>query len=163
MAEDTRNRQTESVESLCYKAKEILQIHFSLQTLPPSKRAVLLKKQKQNKTSVLSLYTISFLFRRGKGRTQISLLPRSLYRQSAPDAKAENGTVSAPHATVTDGVDGGPGTTSLDTQTKSLSNEDFARMLLKKWNCLQITQEENLPSDRKPCCVLTESGGETAF
>uniref|UniRef100_A0A671QVQ6 Squamous cell carcinoma antigen recognized by T-cells 3 n=1 Tax=Sinocyclocheilus anshuiensis TaxID=1608454 RepID=A0A671QVQ6_9TELE len=54
---------------------------------------------------------------RGKGRTQISLLPRSLYRQSDPDAKAENGTVSAPHATVTDG---------------SLSNEDFARMLLKK-------------------------------
>uniref|UniRef100_A0A8C1D4L4 Spliceosome associated factor 3, U4/U6 recycling protein n=1 Tax=Cyprinus carpio carpio TaxID=630221 RepID=A0A8C1D4L4_CYPCA len=54
---------------------------------------------------------------RGKGRTQISLLPRSLYRQSAPDAKAENGTVSAPHATVTDG---------------SLSNEDFAKMLLKK-------------------------------
>uniref|UniRef100_A0A672P3A7 Spliceosome associated factor 3, U4/U6 recycling protein n=1 Tax=Sinocyclocheilus grahami TaxID=75366 RepID=A0A672P3A7_SINGR len=54
---------------------------------------------------------------RGKGRTQISLLPRSLYRQSDPDAKAENGTISAPHATVTDG---------------SLSNEDFARMLLKK-------------------------------
>uniref|UniRef100_A0A672P5G3 Spliceosome associated factor 3, U4/U6 recycling protein n=1 Tax=Sinocyclocheilus grahami TaxID=75366 RepID=A0A672P5G3_SINGR len=50
---------------------------------------------------------------RGKGRTQISLLPRSLYRQSDPDAKAENGTISAPHAT-------------------SLSNEDFARMLLKK-------------------------------
>uniref|UniRef100_A0A673GR23 Squamous cell carcinoma antigen recognized by T-cells 3 n=1 Tax=Sinocyclocheilus rhinocerous TaxID=307959 RepID=A0A673GR23_9TELE len=50
---------------------------------------------------------------RGKGRTQISLLPRSLYRQSTPDAKAENGTVSAPHTT-------------------SLSNEDFARMLLKK-------------------------------
>ncbi|ROI27667.1 Squamous cell carcinoma antigen recognized by T-cells 3 [Anabarilius grahami] len=69
---------------------------------------------------------------RGKGRTQISLLPRSLYRQSAPDAKAENGTISAPHATVTDGVHGGPGTASLDTQTKSLSNEDFARMLLKK-------------------------------
>uniref|UniRef100_A0A8C2HVA4 Spliceosome associated factor 3, U4/U6 recycling protein n=1 Tax=Cyprinus carpio TaxID=7962 RepID=A0A8C2HVA4_CYPCA len=69
---------------------------------------------------------------RGKGRTQISLLPRSLYRQSAPDAKAENGTVSAPHATVTDGVHGGPGTASLDTQTKSLSNEDFAKMLLKK-------------------------------
>uniref|UniRef100_A0A672T8E7 Squamous cell carcinoma antigen recognized by T-cells 3-like n=1 Tax=Sinocyclocheilus grahami TaxID=75366 RepID=A0A672T8E7_SINGR len=51
---------------------------------------------------------------RGKGRTQISLLPRSLYRQSTPDAKAENGTVSAPHTT-------------------SLSNEDFARMLLKNY------------------------------
>uniref|UniRef100_A0A671QVM5 Spliceosome associated factor 3, U4/U6 recycling protein n=1 Tax=Sinocyclocheilus anshuiensis TaxID=1608454 RepID=A0A671QVM5_9TELE len=49
---------------------------------------------------------------RGKGRTQISLLPRSLYRQN--------------------GVHGGPGTASLDNQTKSLSNEDFARMLLKK-------------------------------
>uniref|UniRef100_A0A8C1MED9 Spliceosome associated factor 3, U4/U6 recycling protein n=1 Tax=Cyprinus carpio TaxID=7962 RepID=A0A8C1MED9_CYPCA len=69
---------------------------------------------------------------RGKGRTQISLLPRSLYRQSTPDAKAENGTVSAPHTTETDGVHGGPGTTSPDTQSKSLSNEDFARMLLKK-------------------------------
>ncbi|XP_026117265.1 squamous cell carcinoma antigen recognized by T-cells 3-like [Carassius auratus] len=69
---------------------------------------------------------------RGKGRTQISLLPRSLYRQSTPDAKAENGTVSAAHTTVTDGVHGGPGTASLDTQSKSLSNEDFARMLLKK-------------------------------
>ncbi|XP_051551810.1 squamous cell carcinoma antigen recognized by T-cells 3-like isoform X1 [Myxocyprinus asiaticus] len=67
---------------------------------------------------------------RGKGRTQISLLPRSLYRQSAPDAKAENGTVSAPNSTVTDGMCEGPGTTGL--QTKSLSNEDFARMLLKK-------------------------------
>lgn len=69
---------------------------------------------------------------RGKGRTQISLLPRSLYRQSAPDAKTENGTVSAPHSTVTDGVHGGSGTTTLETQTKTLSNEDFARMLLKK-------------------------------
>ncbi|XP_051520916.1 squamous cell carcinoma antigen recognized by T-cells 3 [Myxocyprinus asiaticus] len=69
---------------------------------------------------------------RGKGRTQISLLPRSLYRQSTPAAKAENGTVSASNSTVTDGVCEGPGTTSLDTQTKSLSNEDFARMLLKK-------------------------------
>lgn len=69
---------------------------------------------------------------RGKGRTQISLLPRSLYRQSAPDAKTENGTVSAPHSTETDGVHGGSGTTTLETQTKTLSNEDFARMLLKK-------------------------------
>uniref|UniRef100_A0A8C1MDP5 Spliceosome associated factor 3, U4/U6 recycling protein n=1 Tax=Cyprinus carpio TaxID=7962 RepID=A0A8C1MDP5_CYPCA len=80
----------------------------------------------------LSLYTFLYLLRRGKGRTQISLLPRSLYRQSTPDAKAENGTVSAPHTTETDGVHGGPGTTSPDTQSKSLSNEDFARMLLKK-------------------------------
>ncbi|KAA0716719.1 Squamous cell carcinoma antigen recognized by T-cells 3 [Triplophysa tibetana] len=62
---------------------------------------------------------------RGKGRTQISLIPRSLHRQSTPDAKAENGTV-------TDGVHGGPGTTNLATQMKTLSNEDFARMLLKK-------------------------------
>lgn len=69
---------------------------------------------------------ILFHFRRGKGRTQISLLPRSLYRQSTPDAKAENGTV-------TDGVHGGPESTNLaTTQTKTLSNEDFARMLLKK-------------------------------
>uniref|UniRef100_A0AAR2LFX3 RRM domain-containing protein n=1 Tax=Pygocentrus nattereri TaxID=42514 RepID=A0AAR2LFX3_PYGNA len=62
---------------------------------------------------------------RGKGRTQVSLLPRSLHRQNAPEAKAENGTATKQQHGMTDGQE-------LDTGTKSLSNEDFARMLLKK-------------------------------
>ncbi|XP_036453812.1 squamous cell carcinoma antigen recognized by T-cells 3 [Colossoma macropomum] len=62
---------------------------------------------------------------RGKGRTQVSLLPRSLHRQNTPEAKAENGTATKQQHGMTDGQ-------GLDTGTKSLSNEDFARMLLKK-------------------------------
>ncbi|KAI4889382.1 hypothetical protein NFI96_034070 [Prochilodus magdalenae] len=62
---------------------------------------------------------------RGKGRTQVSLLPRSLHRQNAPEAKAENGTAAKQQDGMTDGQ-------GLDSGTKSLSNEDFARMLLKK-------------------------------
>uniref|UniRef100_W5LJ04 Spliceosome associated factor 3, U4/U6 recycling protein n=1 Tax=Astyanax mexicanus TaxID=7994 RepID=W5LJ04_ASTMX len=58
---------------------------------------------------------------RGKGRTQVSLLPRSLHRQSVPEAKTENGTTAKQQDGITDGQG-----------TKSLSNEDFARMLLKK-------------------------------
>ncbi|XP_066512483.1 squamous cell carcinoma antigen recognized by T-cells 3-like [Hoplias malabaricus] len=58
---------------------------------------------------------------RGKGRTQVSLLPRSLHRQNTPEAKTENGTVTKQQDGMTDGQG-----------TKSLSNEDFARMLLKK-------------------------------
>uniref|UniRef100_A0AAY4CL09 RRM domain-containing protein n=1 Tax=Denticeps clupeoides TaxID=299321 RepID=A0AAY4CL09_9TELE len=50
---------------------------------------------------------------RGKGRTQVSLLPRSLRGQAVPEPeKTENGT-SGPRAA-------------------PLSNQDFARMLLKK-------------------------------
>ncbi|TRY71315.1 hypothetical protein DNTS_002252 [Danionella cerebrum] len=55
---------------------------------------------------------------RGKGRTQLSLLPRSLHRQTPADGKAENGSVSS-HG-------------ESKTTAKSLSNEDFARMLLQK-------------------------------
>ncbi|XP_072520466.1 squamous cell carcinoma antigen recognized by T-cells 3 [Salminus brasiliensis] len=58
---------------------------------------------------------------RGKGRTQVSLLPRSLHRQSVAEAKTENGTAAKQQDGITDGKG-----------TKSLSNEDFARMLLKK-------------------------------
>uniref|UniRef100_A0AAV2MSC0 Spliceosome associated factor 3, U4/U6 recycling protein n=1 Tax=Knipowitschia caucasica TaxID=637954 RepID=A0AAV2MSC0_KNICA len=57
---------------------------------------------------------------RGKGRTQLSLLPRSLNRHSGPESKVENGT-SAQAATATNPSD-----------TKPLSNADFARMLLNK-------------------------------
>uniref|UniRef100_A0AAY5EMK7 RRM domain-containing protein n=1 Tax=Electrophorus electricus TaxID=8005 RepID=A0AAY5EMK7_ELEEL len=49
---------------------------------------------------------------RGKGRTQVSLLPRSLHRQNTPEAGLAASGVSAP--------------------AKPMSNEDFARLLLKK-------------------------------
>ncbi|XP_020791106.1 squamous cell carcinoma antigen recognized by T-cells 3 isoform X2 [Boleophthalmus pectinirostris] len=58
---------------------------------------------------------------RGKGRTQLSLLPRSLNRQSGSENKVENGT-SAQSAAAT----------NTATDTKPLSNADFARMLLNK-------------------------------
>ncbi|XP_062873826.1 squamous cell carcinoma antigen recognized by T-cells 3 [Trichomycterus rosablanca] len=56
---------------------------------------------------------------RGKGRTQVSLLPRSLHRQNTSQPKTENGTA----ANQQDGTSSG---------NKPLSNQDFARMLLKK-------------------------------
>ncbi|KAK5871462.1 hypothetical protein PBY51_004344 [Eleginops maclovinus] len=56
---------------------------------------------------------------RGRGRTQLSLLPRSLHRQSEPLSKVKNGTVEA------------AGTSSAG-ETKPLSNSDFAKMLLSK-------------------------------
>uniref|UniRef100_A0A8B9HE25 Spliceosome associated factor 3, U4/U6 recycling protein n=1 Tax=Astyanax mexicanus TaxID=7994 RepID=A0A8B9HE25_ASTMX len=65
--------------------------------------------------------TVQHFLYRGKGRTQVSLLPRSLHRQSVPEAKTENGTTAKQQDGITDGQG-----------TKSLSNEDFARMLLKK-------------------------------
>nr|XP_046243347.1 squamous cell carcinoma antigen recognized by T-cells 3 [Scatophagus argus] len=63
---------------------------------------------------------------RGRGRTQLSLLPRSLHRQSGPVSKVENGTTAEQV----------PATTSASAntagETKPLSNSDFARMLLSK-------------------------------
>ncbi|XP_053324946.1 squamous cell carcinoma antigen recognized by T-cells 3 [Spea bombifrons] len=56
---------------------------------------------------------------RGKGRTQLSLLPRSLHRQSTP--KTENGTPQTPSAA-----------SSGEGDSKKMSNADFARMLLQK-------------------------------
>ncbi|XP_053181607.1 squamous cell carcinoma antigen recognized by T-cells 3 isoform X1 [Scomber japonicus] len=55
---------------------------------------------------------------RGRGRTQLSLLPRSLHRQSAPISKVENGNAA----------------TAANTagEAKPLSNSDFARMILNK-------------------------------
>ncbi|XP_054904958.1 squamous cell carcinoma antigen recognized by T-cells 3 [Poeciliopsis prolifica] len=63
---------------------------------------------------------------RGRGRTQLSLLPRSLHRQAAPPGKVENGTAAerAPP----------PGSTAANAagEPTSLSNSDFAKMLLNK-------------------------------
>ncbi|TWW60408.1 squamous cell carcinoma antigen recognized by T-cells 3 [Takifugu flavidus] len=58
---------------------------------------------------------------RGKGRTQLSMVPRSLHRQNLPANNVENGTSAAASAS-----------TSATAETKSLSNSDFARMLLNK-------------------------------
>ncbi|MFT7808458.1 squamous cell carcinoma antigen recognized by T-cells 3 [Arapaima gigas] len=66
---------------------------------------------------------------RGKGRTQLSMLPRALHRQAGPEPKAENGTLQNPVAT---GVPAAADGSSFEAQTKSLSNADFARMLHKK-------------------------------
>ncbi|KAF7687606.1 squamous cell carcinoma antigen recognized by T-cells 3 [Silurus meridionalis] len=63
---------------------------------------------------------------RGKGRTQVSLLPRSLHRQNTPQVKAENGTSAKQQDGMSDGVQ------AENPETKPLTNEDFARMLLKK-------------------------------
>nr|XP_023689134.1 squamous cell carcinoma antigen recognized by T-cells 3 [Paramormyrops kingsleyae] len=60
---------------------------------------------------------------RGKGRTQLSMLPRALNRQAVPELKVENGTVQNAEAA---------GESGLETQGKPLSNADFARLLLKK-------------------------------
>ncbi|XP_054852695.1 squamous cell carcinoma antigen recognized by T-cells 3 [Eublepharis macularius] len=59
---------------------------------------------------------------RGKGRTQLSLVPRALQRQSNPTAKAANGVAQNP-----------PETPPLSAEEpKKMSNADFARMLLNK-------------------------------
>ncbi|KAG8596742.1 hypothetical protein GDO81_002040 [Engystomops pustulosus] len=59
---------------------------------------------------------------RGKGRTQVALLPRSLHRQNTPSTtKTENGTPQPPGAS--SGAEGEP---------RKMSNADFARMLLQK-------------------------------
>lgn len=65
-------------------------------------------------------------FSRGKGRTQVSLLPRSLHRQNTPQVKTENGTAAKQQDGMNDGVQ------AENSTIKPLSNEDFAKMLLKK-------------------------------
>ncbi|XP_016064223.1 PREDICTED: squamous cell carcinoma antigen recognized by T-cells 3 isoform X2 [Miniopterus natalensis] len=57
---------------------------------------------------------------RGKGRTQLSLLPRALHRPSTAVAQAENGP--APK----------PAVTSAATEAPKMSNADFAKLLLRK-------------------------------
>ncbi|XP_068095731.1 squamous cell carcinoma antigen recognized by T-cells 3 isoform X2 [Hyperolius riggenbachi] len=60
---------------------------------------------------------------RGKGRTQLALLPRALHRQNAPTAtKTENGTSQA-QPTSSTGAEGEP---------QKMTNADFARLLLRK-------------------------------
>ncbi|NXW67907.1 SART3 protein, partial [Hirundo rustica] len=59
---------------------------------------------------------------RGKGRTQLSMVPRALQRQSNPVAKAENGMVQNSPAASSD----------PPAEPKKMSNADFAKMLLKK-------------------------------
>uniref|UniRef100_A0A3Q1GAH7 Spliceosome associated factor 3, U4/U6 recycling protein n=1 Tax=Acanthochromis polyacanthus TaxID=80966 RepID=A0A3Q1GAH7_9TELE len=61
---------------------------------------------------------------RGRGRTGLSLLPRSLHRQSAPVGKVENGT-AAEQVTASS-------TANAAGEPKPLSNSDFAKMLLNK-------------------------------
>ncbi|XP_029018068.1 squamous cell carcinoma antigen recognized by T-cells 3 [Betta splendens] len=63
---------------------------------------------------------------RGRGRTQLSLLPRSLQRNSAPVSKVENGTAAERGPAAAAASVSGAG------ETKPLSNSDFARMLLNK-------------------------------
>ncbi|KAK2495476.1 hypothetical protein MC885_000810 [Smutsia gigantea] len=58
---------------------------------------------------------------RGKGRTQLALLPRALQRPSAPGAQAENGPAPQPEVT-----------TSAATEAPKMSNADFAKLLLRK-------------------------------
>ncbi|XP_066116414.1 squamous cell carcinoma antigen recognized by T-cells 3 isoform X1 [Saccopteryx bilineata] len=57
---------------------------------------------------------------RGKGRTQLSLLPRALQRPS-PAAQAENGPAPKPALTA-----------SAATEAPKMSNADFAKLLLRK-------------------------------
>ncbi|XP_063171375.1 squamous cell carcinoma antigen recognized by T-cells 3 [Candoia aspera] len=59
---------------------------------------------------------------RGKGRTQLSMVPRALQRQSGPAAKAENGMPQNPPATPAPSAE----------EPKKMSNADFARLLLNK-------------------------------
>nr|XP_020731701.1 squamous cell carcinoma antigen recognized by T-cells 3 [Odocoileus virginianus texanus] len=58
---------------------------------------------------------------RGKGRTQLSLLPRALQRPSATTAQAENGPATLP-----------AGTTPATSEAPKMSNADFAKLLLRK-------------------------------
>ncbi|XP_053136369.1 squamous cell carcinoma antigen recognized by T-cells 3 [Hemicordylus capensis] len=59
---------------------------------------------------------------RGKGRTQLALVPRALQRQNHPAAKAENGMAQSPLATPALPAE----------EPKKMSNADFARLLLNK-------------------------------
>lgn len=71
----------------------------------------------------------------------MSLLPRSLHRQNTPQTKTENGTATKQQE---DGLS--DGVQAENAVTKPLSNEDFAKMLLKKW---RRKKEYNL----LPCLV----------
>ncbi|XP_078083161.1 spliceosome associated factor 3, U4/U6 recycling protein [Mustelus asterias] len=62
---------------------------------------------------------------RGKGRTQLALVPRALQRLPVSEANTENGTLRE--------QDGNSkGDSSVMGETKKMTNADFAKMLLKK-------------------------------
>ncbi|KAJ8379381.1 hypothetical protein SKAU_G00001590 [Synaphobranchus kaupii] len=89
--------------------------------------------EKPDSTRVLGSMMPRHLYgARGKGRTQLSLLPRSLHRQTGLDSKAENGTLQNQSGGSVDGAPAAAGGSGLEAQTKPLSNADFARLLLKK-------------------------------
>ncbi|NWH77211.1 SART3 protein, partial [Piaya cayana] len=69
-----------------------------------------------------SSFSLDTKRKRGKGRTQLSMVPRALQRQSNPVAKAENGMVQNSPATSSEPPE----------EPKKMSNADFAKMLLKK-------------------------------
>ncbi|KAM5238138.1 squamous cell carcinoma antigen recognized by T-cells 3 isoform 1-T1 [Ctenodactylus gundi] len=58
---------------------------------------------------------------RGKGRTQLSLLPRALQRPSATALQAENGPAPRPEAAL-----------PAASEAPKMSNADFAKLLLRK-------------------------------
>ncbi|GCC23990.1 hypothetical protein chiPu_0002388 [Chiloscyllium punctatum] len=62
---------------------------------------------------------------RGKGRTQLALVPRALQRLPIPAANTENGTLR-------DQDSNSKGDSSVTGETKKMTNADFAKMLLKK-------------------------------
>ncbi|XP_038646289.1 squamous cell carcinoma antigen recognized by T-cells 3 [Scyliorhinus canicula] len=62
---------------------------------------------------------------RGKGRTQLALVPRALQRLPASEANTENGTLR-------DQDGNSKGDSSIIKETKKMTNADFAKMLLKK-------------------------------
>uniref|UniRef100_A0A665UR30 RRM domain-containing protein n=1 Tax=Echeneis naucrates TaxID=173247 RepID=A0A665UR30_ECHNA len=64
---------------------------------------------------------------RGRGRTQLSLLPRSLHRQSGPTNKVENGTTADQVPTTASS------TVNTAAETKALSNSDFGTERKHMW------------------------------
>ncbi|KAM6964962.1 squamous cell carcinoma antigen recognized by T-cells 3 [Aplochiton taeniatus] len=66
---------------------------------------------------------------RGRGRTQISLLPRSLIKKTGSGNKAENGTATKP---IDEPFSGAGNVSGSREALPKLSNSDFAKMLLKK-------------------------------
>ncbi|XP_041058159.1 squamous cell carcinoma antigen recognized by T-cells 3 [Carcharodon carcharias] len=62
---------------------------------------------------------------RGKGRTQLALIPRALQRLPVSEANTENGTLR-------DQDGNSKGDSSIMEETKKMTNADFAKMLLRK-------------------------------
>ncbi|XP_040272553.1 squamous cell carcinoma antigen recognized by T-cells 3 [Bufo bufo] len=86
---------------------------------PPLRRQQESQEAARSTTSMVPRQTYGA---RGKGRTQVSLLPRSLHRQNTSGiTKTENGTPRTPETS--SGAEGEP---------RKMSNADFAKMLLGK-------------------------------